>query len=219
LTDSAHYGDFAEPNSSLVIARAESGEDRAACLRLRFEVFVEEQKVSPEEEIDGIDDRCLHYLASIYGRRVGTARVIPKGALAKIGRVAVVRTERGKGIGLSLMRAVLEDAAANGFIEAALDSQTYAIPFYEKLGFVAEGEEFLDAGIPHYRMRRAIQPPPAAPPSATGADTHRDGEIRLQSMRPDCELPATPPQPYAPDSGAGLPSASQGQDNAGVLAI
>jgi len=125
-------------------------------MRIRMAVFVDEQGVTPEEEIDGIDDQCIHYVAMQGDRPIATARIIPKSSIAKIGRVAVVREMRGRGVGRDLMRFVLADAGALGFTEAVLDSQTYAIPFYEGVGFTAEGDEFLDAGIPHYRMRRSL---------------------------------------------------------------
>jgi len=66
--------------------------------------------------------------------------------------VAVLKAGRGQGLGLALMRTMLEDARAEGVAEAFLSSQTYAIPFYERLGFVAHGPEYLDAGIPHRDM-------------------------------------------------------------------
>ena len=82
--------------------------------------------------------------------------MIPKGEIAKIGRVAVLQPHRGQGVGRALMLAVVEHAAAAGFAEAVLDSQTYAVPFYQRLGFVEEGEQFMDGGIPHFRMRRRL---------------------------------------------------------------
>ena len=146
------------PLPHLVVRRAVTADDRDACLRIRFEVFVAEQGVPPDEELDDLDDGSLHYLALDGSDAVGTARVIPKAATAKIGRVAVVKRCRGRSVGLALMRYVIADCARSGFREAVLDSQTYAVPFYEKLGFVAEGDEFLDANIPHFLMRRALAP-------------------------------------------------------------
>ncbi len=143
-------------NSNIVIRHAESSNDRAACLAIRMEVFVDEQKVSPEEEFDGIDDQCLHFLALEDGVPFGTARIIPKANVAKIGRVAITKSMRGKNLGLALMQYVVDTAITLGFTEAVLDAQTYAIPFYARLGFVQEGDEFLDANIPHYRMRRQL---------------------------------------------------------------
>jgi predicted GNAT family N-acyltransferase len=156
LTDQQLTADCAVKPATLQIRRAFSSDDRESCMRIRMEVFVDEQKVSRDEEIDGLDDISFHYVAVDGLAAVATARLIPRGGTAKIGRVAVSRSVRGRGIGLALMRYVLRDAAGVGFTEAVLDSQTYAMPFYTRLGFVAEGDEFLDAGIRHFRMRRAL---------------------------------------------------------------
>ena len=130
--------------------------DREACYDIRKIVFVEEQAVPLELEMDEYDETATHFLLRDGDTPLATARLLDKHGLAKIGRVAVLQEARGCGLGLLLMRAVLEEARRQGFTEAVLDSQTYAIPFYERLGFVAEGEEFDDAGIPHYLMRRVL---------------------------------------------------------------
>jgi len=136
------------------ITRAETDKARAACFAIRRKVFIEEQQIPEAEEWDAHDDTCIHYLAEDAEGPTGTARLIAKGSSAKIGRVAVVQTARGTGLGAAMMRAVLEDAQGQGFTEAELEAQTYAIPFYERLGFVAEGPEFDDgSGILHRQMR------------------------------------------------------------------
>lgn len=134
----------------------ETPADWEACYAIRKTVFVEEQAVPLELELDEYDDAATHFLLRDGDAPLATARLLDKHGLAKIGRVAVLKEARGRGLGLALMRAVLEEARRQGFTEAVLDSQTYAIPFYERLGFVAEGEEFDDAGIPHYLMRRRL---------------------------------------------------------------
>jgi ElaA protein len=83
---------------------------------------------------------------------VGTARVLLRGDTGKIGRVCVLRPMRGRGIGAALIRAAVEELRARGFSRAKLGSQVHAIPFYEGLGFVAEGPVYDDAGIPHRDM-------------------------------------------------------------------
>ena len=133
-------------------------EDLPACLEVRRRVFVEEQGVDPALEIDGLDPDCRHWIAEAKGRAVATARVRIAGGRAKIQRVAVLAEARGGGLGAALMRAILGELAADpGLAEAWLESQIQAIPFYERLGFVAEGEAFLDAGIPHRLMRRPLR--------------------------------------------------------------
>lgn len=117
---------------------------------IRRQVFIEEQAVSQEEEWDGRDPQCTHFLAWWQEQPVGTARLLPDG---HIGRVAVIDRARGRGIGLQLMRAAIEAARCAGHAEVLLDAQTHALSFYRKLGFEAFGDEFLDAGIPHRSMK------------------------------------------------------------------
>ena len=116
--------------------------------RIRTEVFVEEQNVDPDEEYDGLDARCLHALAvDEEGRGVATGR---------IGRMAVVKEYRGQGLGSKLLSLLEETALEQGLNRVALHAQTYAIPFYEKSGYIALGDEFLEADIPHYLMEKTL---------------------------------------------------------------
>ena len=142
---------------SKTITIVQTPEDREACYDIRKAVFVAEQAVPLELEMDEYDDIATHFLLRDAGQTpLATARLLDKHGLAKIGRVAVVQEARGLGLGLTLMQFVVDEARRRGFTEAVLDSQTYAIPFYERLGFAAEGEEFDDAGIPHFLMRRNL---------------------------------------------------------------
>jgi predicted GNAT family N-acyltransferase len=138
------------------IGPAQTDAERQACFDIRRAVFIEEQQIDEAEEWDAHDATCLHYLASD-GRPAGTARLIAKGDTAKIGRVAVLPAFRGTGLGARIMQAVMADAAARGFRTAELESQVYAIPFYERLGFVAEGPDYDDgSGILHRLMRATL---------------------------------------------------------------
>ncbi len=142
------------PNT-IIITKTDA--DREQCYDIRKAVFVEEQAVPLELEMDEYDDVAIHFLMrGADGSPLATARLLDKHGLAKIGRVAVLKDARGLGLGLKLMQLVLEEARRHGFTEAVLDSQTYAIPFYQRLGFMAEGDEFDDAGIPHFLMRRKL---------------------------------------------------------------
>jgi predicted GNAT family N-acyltransferase len=137
--------------------RIEVTRDIATCQRLRRVVFIEEQGVSEADEVDGLDDSAIHLLAFDEERPVGTARLLLKGDTGKIGRVCVLAEARGTGLGAALILAALDVLRAQpGVTEAYLGSQSHATGFYEKLGFAVEGEEFLDAGIPHRHMRRAL---------------------------------------------------------------
>lgn len=131
-------------------------EDLAACHALRRAVFIEEQSVPEDLEVDGLDAEALHWLATWEGEPVGTARAILRGDTGKIGRVCVLGTMRGKGIGRALIRAAVAELSARGFLKARLGSQVHAIPFYEALGFAAEGPVYDDAGIPHRDMVLAL---------------------------------------------------------------
>lgn len=131
--------------------------DIATCQQLRRVVFIQEQGVSEADEVDGLDDTAIHLLAWDGDVPVGTARLLLKGSLGKIGRVCVLPKARGTGLGAELIRAALDVLRQQpGVTEACLGSQSHATGFYEKLGFALEGEEFLDAGIPHRHMRRAL---------------------------------------------------------------
>ncbi len=116
---------------------------------IRRVVFIDEQQVPQEEEWDGRDPACRHFLATLDGKPVGTARLLPDG---HIGRVAVLADVRGAGVGGLLMNAAVAAAQRLGHRQVALSAQLHALAFYERLGFVAHGDEFMDAGIPHREM-------------------------------------------------------------------
>jgi len=125
--------------------------DAAALMAVRTAVFVGEQNVPMELERDGLDPACRHALALVptedgQERVVGVGRVTASG---HIGRVAVLADWRGRGVGTALIRCLIEQSDTP---TVDLNSQTHAIPFYQRLGFVAEGAEFEEAGIPHRRM-------------------------------------------------------------------
>ena len=139
------------------MTRIDVTRDIATCQRLRRTVFIEEQGVSEADEVDGLDATAIHLLALDGDRPVGTARLLLKGDTGKIGRVCVLAEARGTGLGAALIRAALNELRRQpGVTTAYLGSQSHATGFYEKLGFVTEGDEFMDAGIPHRHMRRAL---------------------------------------------------------------
>jgi ElaA protein len=133
--------------------------DIPTCHALRRVVFIDEQGVSPEDEVDGCDDEAIHLLAIADGAPVGTARILLGSDYGKIGRVCVLTEARGEGIGAGLIRAAVERLRAMpGIVEARLGAQTHALGFYERLGFVSFGIDYLDAGIPHRDMRLRLHP-------------------------------------------------------------
>jgi predicted GNAT family N-acyltransferase len=127
---------------------------REEASRIRFAVFVDEQKVPPEIEMDEHDAQCVHALAYARdGRAVGTGRLLPDG---HIGRMAVAKDWRGRGIGAAILAALVDAARRRGDVEVALSAQTHALGFYRRHGFSPEGEVYEEAGIPHQAMRRSL---------------------------------------------------------------
>ena len=127
--------------------------DIALCQALRRVVFIEEQNVPLDLEIDGLDDEARHLQVMHNGVAVGTARLLTDGDTGKIGRVCVLMQARGLGLGAALIRAAVEVfRSVPGVRRVKLGAQVHALGFYEALGFVAEGEVYNDAGIPHRDM-------------------------------------------------------------------
>ncbi|MDX3893933.1 GNAT family N-acetyltransferase [Pusillimonas sp.] len=125
--------------------------ERAAALR--HEVFVVEQGVPVELELDEYDSIAVHALALEGDTVVGTGRLLPD---AHIGRMAVRATHRGRGVGAMLLTALVEAARRRGDPSVVLAAQWHAQGFYRAHGFQAEGEKFMDAGIEHISMRKAF---------------------------------------------------------------
>ncbi len=119
---------------------------------VRLKAFVEEQGVSFAEEMDGRDDEARHLAAVRDGLVVGTLRWFTGDDYLNVGRVAVDASLRGQGIGMAMMQKVIKYARESGVAKIKLDSQTQVADFYAKLGFIEEGDIFLDAGIDHIRM-------------------------------------------------------------------
>lgn len=130
--------------------------DRVRLFAVRNTVFVQEQQVPLDEEEDEWDATATHFLAeTAQGEVVATARLLHTG---QIGRMAVLKAWRGQGTGRLMLQAVLRHAQQRGLV-IFLHAQLSALGFYEKAGFIAEGEIFIDAGIPHRVMRlNAILP-------------------------------------------------------------
>ena len=122
--------------------------------RVRFAVFVEEQGVPVEIELDEWDAVSVHAIATdSTGRAVATGRLLPDG---HIGRMAVLQEWRGRGVGAAILSALLARAKERGVKRAILNAQTRARGFYALHGFTQHGAEFLEAGIPHVAMERCL---------------------------------------------------------------
>lgn len=125
---------------------------------IRDAVFVHEQQVPVELEHDALDASSLHVLARAgSGEAIGTARLAPPGpdgGGAKLGRMAVLASWRGRGVGAAMLEVLLGLAAEHGWGRVVLHAQAPAIEFYARHGFAAEGRRFMEAGIEHQAMVR-----------------------------------------------------------------
>jgi predicted GNAT family N-acyltransferase len=126
---------------------------RALAAPIRLAVFVHEQGVPPELEMDEMDASCLHALAFDGERAIATGRLLPDG---HIGRMAVLEEFRGRGVGGAVLTRLMAAAKSRGDREVVLSAQVHALPFYASYGFTPVGEIYQEAGIPHRDMRRAL---------------------------------------------------------------
>lgn len=131
-----------------------NSEDINRCLTIRRKVFIEEQQVEEQLEIDGLDDEATHFIARKAGENIATARLrVLNSNTAKIERMAVLKEHRGSKVGKSLLEFILEMLRNIEDVETVkLSSQTQAVKFYEDFGFIICSDEYLDANIPHFDM-------------------------------------------------------------------
>ena len=125
--------------------------DGEPLLRLiREAVFIREQGIPEAAEWDGLDGDCRHALAlSPQGDAIGCGRILPDG---HIGHIAVLPQWRGQKVGTAIVEALLDYARAHDYPHASVDAQPGSMPFYQRFGFVEQGEPSLIAGLPHNRM-------------------------------------------------------------------
>ncbi len=149
--------------SDLRVVLATTEQERSAGFELRRRVFVEEQGVPAEIELDERDADAEHFLALVEGMVAAAGRLVVEppgyagldpalGPVAHLGRLAVDRARRGSGLGALLVRTMVQRARERGLAVAYLGAQTHAVAFYEGLGFAVFGEPFDDAGLPHRHM-------------------------------------------------------------------
>ena len=135
-------------------------EAHAELTQIRFTVFVREQAVPPEIEIDPLDadaSKIVHVVSrDAGGRAIATGRLIVDGKMPRIGRMAVLKAWRGAGVGSAMLEVLCAEAKRLGFREVHLHAQSHATAFYYHHGFLSHGPEFTEAGIPHQEMHRAL---------------------------------------------------------------
>jgi predicted GNAT family N-acyltransferase len=153
------------PDRSVRLVRDQA--DRAAAYQVRFDVFVTEQQVPADLELDDLDETADHFVAFDDGRAVGAGRLVVEpagfaaadpelGEVAHLGRLAVRPETRGTALGVALVAEIERRAADRGLRVVALSAQTHALGFYVRLGYVAHGPVFDDAGLPHRWMTKLL---------------------------------------------------------------
>ncbi len=143
-------------SESIGIRRVTRPSEREQAFDIRRRVFQEEQGVSPEDEFDAEDTYATPVLATFAGTAIGTGRVVFHPDHAKVGRMAVLKEWRRRGVGRALLEALLAAARERGVRRLVLHAQVHAIPFYAAMGFDVVSDEFQEAGIPHRRMERRL---------------------------------------------------------------
>ena len=123
---------------------------------VREQVFIQEQHIDPEIEFDGLDTQAVHVLVVDGEQPLGTGRILANG---HIGRIAIMQVARGQGLGVKVVRALVEYAKQQGYPKVDLGAQTHAVDFYRKLGFTPYGDEFMEANIPHQAMEMLLVHP------------------------------------------------------------
>lgn len=142
------------PSTPITVKILDWPSARSEAARIRTDVFVIEQKVPVEIELDEFDEQSEHALALLAdGRAIGTGRLLPDG---HVGRMAVLAPWRGQGVGQALLDALIAQARREGLREIVLSAQTHAVAFYAKSGFTARGVDYMEAGIPHVEMWRTL---------------------------------------------------------------
>jgi predicted GNAT family N-acyltransferase len=139
---------------SVTIKRVETEEDMEAAVGIRFRVFVDEQSVPPEIELDEFDAVATHAIALVDGVAVGTGRAIIEGDSARIGRMAVDQAHRRGGVGGLILSFLEDEAREQGAMEFVLHAQEYVKAFYAGHGYEEHGDTFMEAGIRHIEMRK-----------------------------------------------------------------
>ncbi|MDQ1251272.1 MAG: hypothetical protein QG646_345 [Euryarchaeota archaeon] len=135
---------------------AKKDKDLEDAFCIRREVFIKEQNVPEEEEVDEEDLESYHIVVYAAGRPVATGRLFKAGESWLIGRISVLKEFRGKQVGKLVVEKLLERAAETEAADVHVHAQTHAVSFYEKFGFMAYGDTFLEANIEHISMVKKI---------------------------------------------------------------
>ena len=146
-----------ESSSDIIVKLVETETELEAAIDIRFRVFVAEQHVPPEEELDEEDAGATHVIALQHGSTVGTGRLLARDpAIAVIGRMAVDQSWRRRGVGGLILDFLEEEARAQGLRRSVLHAREYVKSFYAAHGYLEHGEPFDEVNIPHIEMRKEL---------------------------------------------------------------
>ncbi|MHA6251718.1 GNAT family N-acetyltransferase [Oceanobacillus sp. CAU 1775] len=140
----------------MTVRQVMTDKEREDAFRVRMIVFVEEQKVPPEEELDAHDETAIHFISYHEDEAVAASRLRFVDEYGKLERICVLKEYRGKNIGKEIIQHMEAKIRENGYKKAKLNAQTHAQEFYKKLGYETVSEEFMDAGIPHVTMVKQL---------------------------------------------------------------
>ncbi|MGY0694234.1 GNAT family N-acetyltransferase [Virgibacillus sp. FSP13] len=138
------------------ITLVKSEQEKQQAFEVRTTVFVKEQNVPPEEELDQYDEEAIHFICYQDGEPIAASRLRFVDKYGKLERICVLKEQRGKSYGAQLMQAMEAEIVKNGYQQAKLNAQTHAENFYKRLGYETVSGEFLDAGIPHVTMIKQL---------------------------------------------------------------
>lgn len=142
----------------MILKIVENEKELNEAYSVRTIVFVEEQKVPVEEEIDQFEDEATHFVLYNENTPIGAGRFRVVDGYGKVERICVLKEARNTGAGKLIMNGIEKFATENGLKKLKLNAQTHAIPFYARLGYEVVSDEFLDAGIPHKTMVKSTLP-------------------------------------------------------------
>lgn len=123
---------------------------------IRTTVFVDEQKVPMEEEIDEYEKDAIHFIGYAENKVVAASRLRFVDGYGKLERICILKPYRGRSYGKQIIEQMENEISKNGYIKAKLHAQTHAKEFYEQLGYIVISDEFMDAGIPHVAMAKQL---------------------------------------------------------------
>lgn len=147
---------LAVSNNPMNILIAESQQEKQDAYRVRRLVFVEEQQVPEEIEIDEHENESIHFVGYVHEEPAAASRLRFIGQTGKLERICVLKEYRGKHYGKIMIQAMEETIRQKGYKKAKLNAQTHAVGFYQSLGYEVVSEEFMDAGIPHVTMIKTL---------------------------------------------------------------